>query len=183
MNSSTKTTGTGPETKRVFHLFGAWNDSKEEAWLRRMAKEGWHLEKIGPFTHRFRKGEPADIVYRMDFQVGKFDQKEYFGIFRDAGWEYLGRSGVFYYFRTPAGGGNPEIFTDKASRIAKYQRILLLMFILLIPLFNTSTNVLARHGSGTFWIIIRAVQAVVTLFLVYGLVRILVQIGRLKKSA
>lgn len=183
MTSNSNLIVNGSETKRVFHVFGPWNDRKEEAWLREMAREGWHLEKIGVFSYVFRKGRPADIVYRLDFQVGKFDVKEYLGIFRDAGWEHAGRSGAFYYFRTPAGGGNPDIFTDKASRIAKYRRMLLLFFIFLIPTFNAATNLAARHESGAFWVAVRIFQAVTTLFLAYGLVRILARIGRLKKEA
>jgi Protein of unknown function (DUF2812) len=182
MTSKSNLTVKGPETKRVFHLFGAWNDRKEEAWLRGMAREGWHLEKIGVFSYLFRKGEPADIVYRLDFQIGKFNQKEYLGLYRDAGWEHVGRSGAFYYFRTPAGGGDPEIFTDTASRIQKYQRMLLLFLIVFVVLFNSATNVLTRHQAGAFWIVVRSIQIGFTVLLVYGIVRLLRVIGRLKKA-
>lgn len=183
MTSTDKTIGNAEETKRVFHLFGAWNDRKEEDWLRGMARDGWHLEKIGVFSYLFRKGEPADIVYRLDFQTGgKFDHKEYFGIFRDAGWEHVGRSGAFYYFRTPSGGGDPEIFTDKASRIAKYQRLLLLFLIFLPIFFNFSTNALWRHQAGGFWIAVRIFQGIMTLIMVYAVIRILLRIGKLKKA-
>jgi hypothetical protein len=175
--------GNTAETKRIIHLFWAWNDRKEEIWLRGMALQGWHLEKIGFFSYIFRKGVPADIVYRLDFQMGKFDQKEYLGIFRDGGWEHVGRSGAFYYFRTPAAsGGDPEIFTDAASRIAKYQRMLFLFLIFLPIFFNLSTTALWRHQTGGFWIAVRVFQGAITLFMVYALIRILLRISKLKKA-
>jgi len=37
-------------------------------------------------VYRFEKSEPADLVYRMDFQsLRKTDIKEYLGLFKDAG--------------------------------------------------------------------------------------------------
>jgi len=184
MTSRSKTTENGPETKRVHHLFGAWNDRKEEDWLRRMALQGWHLKKLGVFSYLFEKGAPADIVYRLDFQTaGKFDKAEYLGLFRDAGWEHVGRNGALYYFRTRAGsGGDPEIFTDASSRIAKYQRMLFLFLIFFVVLFNGATNTLSRHQSGAFWAAVRVLQGSVTLLLVYGLVRLLMKINKLKKG-
>jgi hypothetical protein len=177
-------TANGSETRKIFHPFGAWNDRKEEAWLRGMALQGWHLERIGIFSYVFRRGDPADIVYRLDFQSsGKFDLREYLGLFRDAGWEHVGRNGAFYYFRTPAGsGGDPEIFTDKASRIAKYQRMLLLFVVFFPIFFNLSTTALWRHQTGGFWTAVRVLQGAMTLLFVYALVRILLQIDQLKKG-
>ena len=80
-------------TRKVFKLFFAWNEGREEAWLRAQALQGWHLASVAPFFYRFRRGEPADITYRLDFQPGggKFDKAEYLGLFRDAGWENVGR--------------------------------------------------------------------------------------------
>jgi hypothetical protein len=69
MTASAKTRGGDLEMKRVFRFFGPWNDCKEEGWLRRMALSGWHLEKLGVFCCVFRKGAPADIVCRLDFQT------------------------------------------------------------------------------------------------------------------
>lgn len=85
--------------KKIFKIHWAWNDDKEERWLEKMSQEGWHLTSPS-FVYRFEKGDPADMVYRMDFQsLRKTDIKEYLGLFKDAGWEHVGRFGAWYYLK------------------------------------------------------------------------------------
>src|SRR4030065_2199891 len=55
--------------KTVIRLYWAWNDNREERWLNRMAREGWHLTAPRGVFYTFEKGEPADIVYRLGFQT------------------------------------------------------------------------------------------------------------------
>jgi hypothetical protein len=113
------------ETKKVFRLFWAWEDEKEEAWLSAMAREGWHLVNSQGVRFIFRRGEPADVVYRLDYRPERgLDIAEYYGLFRDAGWEPVTRYSGWHYFRTPVGGSPaPEIFSDTQSRIEKYRRL------------------------------------------------------------
>lgn len=107
-------------------LFWAWEDEKEEIWLREMAHNGWHLDQVDFITYTFRKGEPGDIVYRLDYKsTPDADLPEYIELFAAAGWEYAGRLKNWHYFRKPAGeGSSDEIFTDVDSRIKKYQTII-----------------------------------------------------------
>jgi hypothetical protein len=171
--------------RKVVKLFFAWNDGREEAWLRDMALRGWHLEFVGPFFYRFRKGEPADVTYRLDLQTaGKFDKAEYLGLFRDAGWEHVGRFGAWYYFRTPTGTGTPpEIHTDAASRAAKYQRLILFLMIVSLPLVNSLFGPLRLRTGGWGWDVIWILQMVVLAFLLYGVIRLARLVSKLKKSA
>jgi hypothetical protein len=171
-------------TRTVFKAFFAWNDGKEENWLRAQALRGWHLESVGPFFYRLRRGQSADITYRLDFQAtGKLDRTEYFGLFRDAGWESVCRFGTWYYFRTPTGTGRPpEIYTDTASRVAKYQRLLFLLFIVMLPLLNSVIGPLSRRQDGGLWIAFRIFQAAVLVFLFYGVIRLTLLVAKLKKS-
>jgi hypothetical protein len=171
-------------TKTVFRFFLAWNDGKEEAWLRAQARQGLHLESVGGLFYRFRKGEPADVTYRLDLQTaGKFDKAEYLGLFRDAGWEHVCRFGAWYYFRTPTGTGTPpEIHTDAASRAAKYQRLILFLMIVSLPLLNSLLGPLRLRSGGWLWTAFRGLQAVVLVFLLYGVIRLARLVSKLKKS-
>lgn len=171
--------------KTICKAFFAWNDGKEEEWLRSQALLGWHLVSVGPFFYRFRRGQPADITYRLDLQTtGKLDRTDYMGLFRDAGWEHVCRFGAWYYFRTPTGTGRPpEIYTDTPSRVAKYRRLLVLLVIVTLPLFNSVLGPLSRRLDGGWWTALRAFQAAVLVFLVYGVIRLALLISKLKKSA
>ncbi len=172
-------------TRNVFKAFTAWNDGKEEAWLREQALKGWHLASVGGIFYRFRKGEPADVTYRLDLQTsGKFDKAEYLGLFRDAGWEHVARFGGWYYFRTPTGTGKPpEIHTDAASRAAKYQRLIIFLMIVMLPLVNSLFGPLRHRSGGWTWDVIWMIQMAVLAFLLYGVVRLARLVSKLKKSA
>jgi len=169
-------------TKTVFKFFFDWNDGKKEVWLRAQALRGWHLEAVNVIAFRFRRGAPADVTYRLDFQaVGKIDKSEYLGLFRDAGWENVCRQGPWYYFRTLTGTGTPpDIHTDNVSRAAMYRRLLLFLFIISIVLFNGTLNPVRYHG--WVWSALWAFQTAVLVFLVYEIIRLALLIRRLKKS-
>jgi hypothetical protein len=124
------------ETKSItkFKWFWAWQDEQEEAWLSEMAQQGYHLEKlIFPTIYQFAVREPSEVVYRLDYpNLSKKDKVSYLQLFRDSGWDYIGDQGGWVYFRRQIQPGDPtEIFTDVESKIAKYQRVLTYLIILL----------------------------------------------------
>ncbi len=46
-------------TLKQFRWFWAWDDEKEEKWLRDMAKKGWHFTSVSlPGNYYFEQGEP-----------------------------------------------------------------------------------------------------------------------------
>ncbi len=115
------------EVMTKLKVFWAWQDEQEEAWLRAMANRGWHLISIKvPGIYRFQRGEPKDVAYRMDFTMTRGEKyEEYLQLFRDAGWEHMGKMGNWQYFRrTAAAGEDPQIYTDPESKIQKYRRLL-----------------------------------------------------------
>ncbi|MEJ2447203.1 MAG: DUF2812 domain-containing protein [Anaerolineales bacterium] len=117
-----------------FRWFWAWEDEKEETWLADMAGKGLHLESISPFgIYHFQQGEPANIVYRLDFHILKNQDKEsYLQLFEDAGWEHVGDLSSWVYFRRPVNGSQfPEIFSDQESKIDKYRRMIVYLAIFL----------------------------------------------------
>jgi len=171
--------------KTVFRLYWAWNDDKEERWLRRMAQAGWHLVRPRGFFYRFEKGDPADIVFRLDYQgPSKSDRREYLGLFKDAGWEHVAEFSNWHYFRIAAGDGPaPEIHTDVESRIAKYRRLLGLLAIIMLAVW---VPVLTSHPEKQhpllFWGIVRGLQVTCAIFMGYAIIRLGLKIRRLSKG-
>ena len=121
-------------TTRKFKWFWPWQDEQEEEWLRDLALTGLHLRSsdgVGFYT--FEHGQPAEIVYRLDYNtLAKKDKEQYLQLFRDAGWEYVGEMNSWQYFRKPVDAGNSdEIFTDNESKIEKYKRFLYTTLVML----------------------------------------------------
>ena len=118
-----------PQTIRKHRLFWAWQDHREEAWLESMSREGWHLQDVCFLTYTFARGEPQEWAYRLDFRPGR-DLPHYLEFVQDAGWHYIGSIAGWLYFRLPARLGQPvELYTDTEGKIAKYRRVLWVLFL------------------------------------------------------
>ncbi len=135
--------------------FWAWNDDKEEAWLGEMSRQGLHLQQAGAFgQYTFEQGEPRQYAYRLDFVTESKKKDDYYQIFRDAGWEHVGEMSGWQYWRKEIVDGKvPEIFTDNASKIQKYQRLLGYM-VIFYPIFiiflSNHSNWNRMQGTGFF---------------------------------
>jgi len=118
--------------KKVWKWWWAWQDREHEQWLAAQSCQGLHLRRVGALglLHYFEEGAPADNIYRWDFKLsgGKADYRQ---LFLDAGWELVGDvGGSWLCWRKQAGTGQPqEIFTDRASLIAKYRKLFLTMVV------------------------------------------------------
>jgi hypothetical protein len=177
------------ETKQVFRWLWPWGDEALERWLGEMSLRGWHLGAPGCLFYTFHAGEPAQWTYRTDYRIlAREDREEYLGLFRDAGWEFVGEAGGWYIFRTSASGrATPEIFSDRASRIAKYTRIMAFFAFFLLIMVVTSLPLSVRPSPGRHgWI--TTVYEVgfflrfgVSLALGYVIVRLGLHIRALKK--
>jgi hypothetical protein len=170
-------------SRRVFKAYGAWQDEKEERWLRRMAREGWRLRDVNFMIYTFDRAEPADFVYRMDYQVlAKKDRAEYEGLFRAAGWELVCDFANWKYFRTPAeAGSNPDIFSDAESRLQKYRRLALALIAVL--LVQNAWLIRILRGDGGPPLVVSILWTVLMAFWVYAIVRLLLRIQKLKRGA
>lgn len=165
-----------------FKWFWAWQDEAEEDWLRKMSNQGWHLAKIGfPTIYTLRAGEAADYVYRLDYRSHyKMEKDDYLQLFTDAGWEYVEEMAGWHYFRqTARSGEQQEIYTDSESKIGKYQRLLMFLGILMLPLFFTIMNLNNLAPYGWVAIIEMFIAALFALY-VYAIIRILLRIRQLK---
>ncbi|MFP7494571.1 DUF2812 domain-containing protein [Terribacillus saccharophilus] len=99
---------------------------KEEQWLEKMAREGYHLDKayLGYHFKRGKKSEEATI--RIDFRTfkRKEDFIDYCTMFEDSGWKHLSgtkSTGVQYFKKIDENAGD-EIFSDRDSKAMKYKR-------------------------------------------------------------
>jgi hypothetical protein len=135
-----------------WRYFLAHQDPSLERWLDDEARHGLHLVEPGLFRFTFRAGEPREERYRLDFQMLRgAAREEYLGLFRDAGWDFLGQVANRYFFRARPDAASPEIFTDAASRgerIVRQMRVMGLITALLA--FETSIGVtqLLRISAG-----------------------------------
>lgn len=132
--------------------------------------------------YNFRKGEPKDMVYRMDFRTtSKLEKQEYLQIFQDSGWEYVGELSSWQYFRKEVKPGEEmEILTDAESKIAKYQRLLALLVVFLPILILINNRLIFREGL-LIYEITRFLAFLLMLLFIYTVVMILRRISQLKR--
>lgn len=172
------------QTMHKYKWFFAWNDDKEEAWLSKMAREGWHLQSLGlPGSYTFAAGEPREDVYRLDYIINRKDYQQYLQLFRDAGWEHVGELGGWQYFKTRQQGSQmPEIYTDNASKAQKYARVLVFLIIFLPIYVNLVTRTVPMDSNYyDFYSIAKLVMSLIIVLYVYAMVRLIVRINRLRK--
>ena len=165
--------------------FWAWQDEKEEAWLSEMAHQGLHLDGVPfPGRYQFKSGEPADYVYRLDYQSLKTkDKVSYLQLFADAGWENVGEMGGWVYFRYLVTNGEaPEIYSDLESKIGKYQRVMLYLVIFLPIMLLLMNNLSAADNPGSFFMILQGLAALLMLLYAFGMIQLMIRINKLKKT-
>lgn len=117
--------------KYIRKSFWVHQYEKEEIFLSKMAKEGWHFVKLYkglPTKYEFVKGESIDYIYQLDYVVQEEDTEDYHQLFADAGWDEVfswdGIGGKWYYFRRiHSDGENERIFTDSESKYQMYEKL------------------------------------------------------------
>jgi hypothetical protein len=114
-----------------------------------MARNGLHLKSGGGIAGRyvFEAGEPADVVYRLDFRhpilAGRGRAAHRQGAGRP-GWEHVQEVlGWEYLRKRREPGGENEIYADRWARAGKYRRLLLMLGIADLCVAST----MPFHGS------------------------------------
>ena len=169
-------------TTKQFHWFWAWDDEKEEAYLREMALSGWHFKTVTfPGYYTFEKGKPRNDFYRLDFLSNYKDKDNYLQLFSDAGWSHVGEYGSWQYFRkTAVEGETPEIFTDNDSKVKKYGRVMMFLIIFMPIYIVLLTRV--NEASSIFYKIITFVLFLLLLLYTYAIMMLIRRISQLKKK-
>lgn len=169
-------------TMKTFKVFWAWQDEQEEAWLRKMSLQGWHLRELTfPTVYTFERGTPQDLIYRMDFITSSTKRDEYFQLFRDAGWVHLGQMGGWQYFRKASVDGSaPEIYTDAESKMQKYGRLLAILIVFL-PIMMINFRTVGEHAENLPGMIFWIIYLVIYFLYIFALIKIGMRVITLKK--
>lgn len=101
---------------------------KEEAWLSDMSAEGWFLNNRDSFGgYSFFQSNPQRYNYKIDYRefTHKDDYLDYLMMFQDDGWMHVAgnRWTGSQYFVSTDGDASRELFSDKASKAARYRRL------------------------------------------------------------
>lgn len=165
-----------------FRWFWAWEDDKEENWLREMSLQGYHLTSIGlPGIYKFEHGFAKDYVYRLDYLRDRKDYANYLQLFNDAGWNHMGEMhGWQYFYKEAVDGEDLEIYSDNESKAQKYQRILILLVIIFPLLINGLLWFLSRRNE--IIAVIGVLYLAIIFIYIYGITKILMRIRQLKKK-
>ncbi len=135
------------DTKTVFRFFSIFAYRKEEVFLSEMHKKGWRLESVTfPGFYHFRKCDPCNAVYRLDYNPGsKDDNAGYIQLFSDCGWDYLFDFCGYSYFckEGESDSHDDEIFCDDESRLDMMHRVfrrrltplIILFCLVMVPMF------------------------------------------------
>jgi hypothetical protein len=166
---------------RKFRWFWAWDDDVEEEWLRDMSNQGFHLKSVGyPGIYTFEEGPKKDLVYRLDYSPEMKKKEDYFCLFKDAGWTYLGNMNYWQYFRKEASGPvAPEIFTDYESKIQKHKRVISLLAAL-TPIMVINVINCSKRSDQPFWLASTVFFGVFLALFLYGMWKLLRRINELK---
>ena len=112
---------------------------EEEIWLREKHKSGWKLVKtFPPCFYVFESCVPEDVVYRLDYK-NNTENRDYFQLFQDYGWECFNRYLGWLYFRKPVSETDTEqdaeIFSDDVSRMDMVDHIIKTRLLPLVVIF------------------------------------------------
>lgn len=168
---------------RVFKFFLAHQDEQQENWLRSMSQQGLHLVNVNPFCiWTFRCGEPADIVYRLDFPFRQ--EPAFLQLMEDAGWKLAATTVGWHYWCTPSVDGKaPGLFTDGASKARKFKlvvAIVMLSMLSMLPMLYLILTEGVRTIPAVLTIPVVMVFALWVLLVPYATVRLLLRIRNLR---
>lgn len=113
-------------------LFFVSDMDEEVQYLHTMSVQGYHFKAKHGIQYIFEKDEPKNYYYHLGYyEVDKRDGERYVDNYVEAGWDDIYQEkgefdGVWNYFRTeaPDGAKAPQIFSDKVSRMALYNRLM-----------------------------------------------------------
>lgn len=166
-----------------FKIFLPDQDVEQEQWLRAMALTGLHLKKLNLLQFwTFEKGEPADMVYRVDFN-DEWNKPGYRQLLEDAGWERAACLTGWQYWRTKAiNGRSPELFTDLNSKQAKFKRLIVIIVAGCLPSLALFGIPAMRHALSTMSMPFLVVIVAALGLNLAGLLRILARLFRMRRE-
>ena len=176
--------------KTIRKFFWSWNFDKEENWLNEMSSKGLQLCEVGYCRYVFEYGQPNDFIYRIELQkdyMNDAKSEQYSQLINDFGIEKVGEVFGWAYFRKKAGVNGFELFSDVSSRISYFNRILVLLgmllgFNLFISYLNLSIAFTGDNFFNYFNLASGIISSIVCLPVGYGFIRITRKRNKLKKE-
>lgn len=107
-----------------------------EGWLEEMARKGLLFERMSYWGVVFRRGEPADLRYRLE-PAGRLWTRESKDYCRELGWDYLGQAGQYFELYANPDPEAPELNSDPVVQsyaldlLSKWLRWYLVLTLLL----------------------------------------------------
>jgi hypothetical protein len=121
------------------------NFEKEEKWLNDMASKGLNLIDYSFGRYLFEEGKPGEYIYRLELLnelPSHAESQAYIKFMEETGVECVATYMRWVFFRKKAEEGAFDLYTDCASRIKHYKRILWLIGVVaLCNLFAAVLNV------------------------------------------
>ena len=175
---------------------------QEEKFLSDMRRNGWRvvaLHRGTPTKYEFERCEPEEYCYQLDFVSAAKDDESYHQLMKDAGWEYVMKcpavGGTWYYFGKSGNEEGDRLYTDAESKFSLmdtiWKKSALFLFLAIFMEADGIVSMISiyRHGqhnilsiSGVLTVFVVTVFGFVTIFLIYLIIAILKERGRLKKE-
>ncbi|MCL2493044.1 MAG: DUF2812 domain-containing protein [Clostridiales bacterium] len=138
--------------KVVWKLFVDYE--KEEKWLNDMAAKGLAFEDYSFARYVFSDCKPGEYIYRIELLENSFrnpESQQYLSFMSETGAEPVANWFRWIYFRKKAAEGVFELYSDIESKIAHFNRIMWLFFIIMcmeivIGLSNINIGLQFRDG-------------------------------------
>jgi len=106
---------------------------KEEEWLNQKVADGLAMTHYSFGRYTFEDCTPGEYIYRIELlkkHVTNPENIKYIQFVEDSGAEQIGSYWNWVYFRKKTAEDSFEIYSNLESRIAHYQRIIRLFFLM-----------------------------------------------------
>lgn len=166
---------------------------KSESYFSYMASKGLHLKGFSSIFVNFTKGEPSKTKYRIDI-LSKKPSTEQLEVYKECGWDYVARNGIFYVFSSPENSNAPELHTDlleqsftldNLNKILKKNMFIIsiaiiLMLAMILKLFFFSKEPYLSLVSGI--IISPLIFVIIYLFILYSTIFNYTYVKKVKRN-
>ncbi len=172
--------------KTVRKPFWAWNFDKEEAWLNKMATQGWALVAVGWCRYDFEETPEGAYEVRLEL-LDKLprtaESQQYIRFLEESGAEYIGSSCRWVYFRKQKDEVGFDLYSDIAGRIRHLNRIITFLVCLLgAELMITVSNTMLLYHERSYAMWIPAGTLLIALLCALGVFKLVRKKRRLKKE-
>jgi hypothetical protein len=135
------------------------NFEKEEKWLNEMAAKGLNLVDYSFGRYLFEEGKPGEYIYRIELLKevpSHIESIAYINFMEDSGVECVSTYVRWVYFRKKAEDGAFDLYSDYASKIIHYSRVIWLVITawlvnLMAALLNTGLGLGFGKSRGYYY--------------------------------